>query len=135
MIIVQIVHADNRKNNFFVLSEGPTDDIKGSIGAAEKKFGINFSKANTKFCLSLHYNHDNSCMFVNGKEILSFKQIIKKFNSPTQFCLARLSNKFDAVESREICFDGNVYGFSVDYNSFSGRCNHLKTGKWFKFLS
>ena len=48
-------HADNCKNNFSVLPEGPTDDINSSIGIAEKKVCINFSKAKTKFCLSLHY--------------------------------------------------------------------------------
>ena len=36
-------------------------------------FSINFSKAKTKFCLSLHYNADNSYLFVNGKEIFKFK--------------------------------------------------------------
>ena len=29
-----------------------------STGAAEKKISIDFSKANIKFCLSLHYNGD-----------------------------------------------------------------------------
>ena len=43
--------------------------INGSIGSPEKKFIIDFSKANTKFYLSLHYNGDNSYLFVNGKEI------------------------------------------------------------------
>ena len=28
---------------------------------------------NTTFCLSLHYNHDNSYLFVNGKDIFKFK--------------------------------------------------------------
>ena len=32
-------------------------------------FDISFSKASTKFCLSLHYNGDNSYLFVNGKEM------------------------------------------------------------------
>ena len=36
-------HIDNRKNNFLVLDEGPTNDINSSIGEAEKKFSINFS--------------------------------------------------------------------------------------------
>ena len=35
----------------------------------KKKFDINFSKANTKVCLSLQYNADNSYLFVNGKKI------------------------------------------------------------------
>ena len=60
-------HADDCKNIFLVLSEGPTDDINGCIGAAKKKFSINFSKAKTKFCLSLHYNHHNCYLFVNRK--------------------------------------------------------------------
>ena len=66
-------HADNLKNNLLVLGEGDTFGINGSFGAPEKKFSINFSKANTKFCLSLHYNADNSYLFVNGKEIIKFK--------------------------------------------------------------
>ena len=35
----------------------------------KKKFSVNFSKANTKICLSLHYSADNSYLFVNEKEI------------------------------------------------------------------
>ena len=61
-------HADNRKNNFFVLGEGPADDIVGSVGAAEKKFGISFSKAKTKFYFRLYYSGDDSYLFVNGKK-------------------------------------------------------------------
>ena len=58
-------HTHNRKNNFLVFSEGPVHGINGSFGVPEKKFTINFSKANTKCCLSLHYNHDNSYFFGN----------------------------------------------------------------------
>ena len=61
--------ACNRKNNFLVLGERSTDDINDSIGTAVKKFSINFSKTNPKFCLSLHFSHKNSYLFVNGKEI------------------------------------------------------------------
>ena len=64
---------DNRKNNFLVLGEGITFGINGNFYAPEKQFSINFSKAKTKFCLSLHYNGDNSYLFVSGKEIYKFK--------------------------------------------------------------
>ena len=60
-------HSDNRKNNFLILGESPAYGINGSFGAPGKKFDTNFRKANTKFCLSLHYNDDNSYLFVNGK--------------------------------------------------------------------
>ena len=53
-------HADNRKNNFLVLGEGPTYGING-------KFSLYFTKANTKFCLRLHYSADNNYLFDNGK--------------------------------------------------------------------
>ena len=95
-------HADNRKIKILVLDEGPTFIINGSFGSPEKKFSINFNKTNTKFCLDLHYNADNSCLFVNGKEIFKFRADNKNVNFPTQFCLTSISN---------------VYDSSVDYNS------------------
>ena len=58
-------HVDNCKNNFLVLGEGPTDDINGTIGTAEKKIGINFIKKKEKILL---YN-DNSYLFVNRKKV------------------------------------------------------------------
>ena len=58
---------DNRNNNFLILGESPTYGINGSFGSLEKTFSINFSKANIKFCLSLHYNADSSYLFVYGK--------------------------------------------------------------------
>ena len=83
----------------------------------KKKFRINFSKVNTKFCLSLRYNADNSYFFVNGKEIFKFKGNNKNVNFPTQFCLGSISNGFSATESREVSLNGNVYDFSVEYYS------------------
>ena len=52
--------ADNRKNNFLVLGDGPTFAINESFGSTGKRFSINFSKANEKICLSLHCNAENS---------------------------------------------------------------------------
>ena len=46
-------HSDNCKINFLILGEGPSYGINGSFGSPGKKFSINFSKTNTKFCLSL----------------------------------------------------------------------------------
>ena len=38
-------HTDNCKNNCLVLGKEPTDDINGSVGAAEKKLSISFSNS------------------------------------------------------------------------------------------
>ena len=100
-----------------MLSEGPTLGINGRFSSPEKKFSIDFSKAKTKFCLSLHYNADNSYLFINRKEIFKFKADNKNVNFPTQFCFESISNGFSDTESTELSLNGIVYDFSVDYNS------------------
>ena len=59
-----------------MLGEGPTFRTNGSFGSPEKKLSINFSETNTKLCLSLHYDADNSYLFVNGKKSLNLKLTI-----------------------------------------------------------
>ena len=66
-------HVYNCKNNFLILGLGLTYGINATFGLTEKKFSISSTKSNTKFCLSLHYNDDNSYLFVNGKEMIKFK--------------------------------------------------------------
>ena len=56
-----------------MLGEGPTFGSNASIGLPAKKFSINFSKGNTKCCLSLHYNTHNSSFVRYRKEIFKFK--------------------------------------------------------------
>ena len=109
-------HANNCKNNFLTLGVGPTFRINGSFGSPEKKFSINFTKANTKFFLSLHHNADNSYLFFKGKEIFKLKANNKNVNFSTWFCLGSISNGFSATESREVSWNVNMYDFSVDYN-------------------
>ena len=73
-------------------------------------------KAKAKFCLSFHYDGDNS-FFVNGKEIYKFEANSKIVNRPTQFCLGTINNKFSYVDTKEISLKGNAYDFLVAYNS------------------
>ena len=124
-------YAHNRKINILLLGCCPTFGIIGSFGSAEKKFSINFSKANRNFRLNFHYNVDNSYLLVNGKEIFKFKSDIKIVNLPTQFCLGSISNGVSATESSEVFLNGNVYDFSVDYNTivkYKTDCCILNTG-------
>ena len=66
---------DNRKKDILILGKGPTQGSESAI-STEKLYSINFTKKNTKFYLSLHYNGANSYLFVNGKEIIKLKQKI-----------------------------------------------------------
>ena len=62
-------HIDNKKKDILILGIGPTQGLEHTL-AAEKLYLINFTKENTKFCLSLHYNGANIYLFVNGTEII-----------------------------------------------------------------
>ena len=79
MVLIIFHHFDNRRNNFLVQGEGSTFGINGSFGSPEKKFSINFSKASTKFCLSLP---DSSYLFVNERGIFKLKAENENVNFP-----------------------------------------------------
>ena len=108
-------HVDNCKNNFLVLDEGSSHSINGSYGSPEKTFSINFSTVNTKFYLGLHYNGDNSYLFVNEKEIFKFKTNDGIVNFLTQFFLGIISYGFGGTESREVSLKVSLYNFSAAY--------------------
>ena len=86
---------------------------------AEKMFYRNFTDPGYKFVLSLHYNGDNSFLFVNSKQELKFKtktdQIIQK-----NLCLGNLSNDWSKNESTKTSLYGNIYDFVVDYKPIVG---------------
>ena len=65
-------HIDNKKKDILVLGIGPTQGLEHTL-AAEKMYSINFNVTKKKFCLSLHYNGEDSYLFVNGTEIYKFK--------------------------------------------------------------
>ena len=66
--------------------------------------------------MSWHCTHNNSYLFINGEEIHKLKANNKYVSFSTQFCLGNISNKFSAVEYREVSLKGYVYDFLVDIN-------------------
>ena len=83
----------------------------------QKKDSINFSKTNSKFCLSLHYNCNESYLYVNKTQIWKFK--VKDNISWYNFCLGSVSKEFTKNEQSKLFLNGTVYDFSVDHNSIS----------------
>ena len=69
-----------------------------------------------KFFLSLHYNGASSYLFVNGKEIIKFKdcEIVS-----TPLCLGNASKDFSKENMKTIALNGYVYDFSVEYDAIS----------------
>ena len=69
-----LAHANNRGNNIYVMGDLFVQGINDTTLHAEKIYSQNFTAANKKIVLSLHYNgDDDSYLFVNGKRELKFK--------------------------------------------------------------
>ena len=77
-----LVHANNKTNNIYVMGDLFVQGINDTTLYAEKIYSQNFTAVNKNFVLTLHYNGDDSYLFVNGKQELKFKakddQIVKE---------------------------------------------------------
>ena len=109
-----VVHSNNKANNIFIMGDGFVQGINDTTLYAEKIYSKIFSAVDERFVLSLHYNGDNSYLFVNGKQELKFKakddQIDKKI-----LCLGNLSDHWTALNATKAGLYGTVYDFAVDY--------------------
>ena len=112
------VHATNRANNIYIMGEALVQGINDTTIYAEKNFYRNFTDTGKKFVLSLHYNGDNSYLFVNSRQVLKFKakndQIINE-----KLCLGNLSSEWTKSESEQTGSYGDIYDFVVDYKSIN----------------
>ena len=107
-------HATNRANHIYVMGDGLTQGINDTTLYVEKKYFRNFTEYGFKFVLSLHYNNDDSYLFVNGRQELKFKcktdQLVKE-----KLCIGNLSDQWTASESQKTGLYENIYDFVVDY--------------------
>ena len=110
-------HIDHKKKDILILGKGPTQGLEHTL-AAEKLYSINFTKENTKFCLSLHYNGANSYLFVNGTEIIKFKAKDSEI-TPYPLYLGNISKDSSVDNMKKTGLKGCVYDFSVDYDVIS----------------
>ena len=85
------VHANNKTKNFI-------QGLDNTTIYAEKLYSINFTRTNTKFCISLHYNGANSYLFVNGTEIIKFKANNSEIVA-TPLCLGNRSDSSSEADS------------------------------------
>ena len=113
------VHATNRTNHIYLMGTGLTQGINDITTYAEKNVYRNFTDFGKKFVLSLHYNGDNSYLFVNGRQELKFKaktdQLVKE-----KLCIGNLSDQWTTSESEKNGVYGKIYDFVVDYEQISG---------------
>ena len=113
------VHNTNGANHIYVMGTGLTQGIHDTTLYAEKNFYRNFIDPGKKFMLSLHYNGDDSYLFVNSRKELKFKcktdQLVKE-----KLCIGNLSDQWTTSESEKTGLYGNIYDFVVDYTPIVG---------------
>ena len=114
-----LVHANNKANNIYVIGDLFVQGINDNTLYAEKVYSQNFSQASKKFVLSLHYNGDDSYLFVNSKQELKFECIIENLVKE-KLCIENLSDHLTASESEKTGLHGNIYDFDVDYEQMVG---------------
>ena len=114
------VHATNKTQNILILGHGLAQKVSNTTIYAEKLYSPNFSAENKRFCLSLHYNGDDSYSFVNGKEVTKFKAKKSEIKA-NQLTLGSISTSVNLLSSdiEDSKLYGNVYDFSVDYSTIS----------------
>ena len=108
------VHKTNRANHIHVVGTGLTQGIYDTTLYAEKNFYRNFKDPGKKFMLSLHYNGDDSYLFVNGRQELKFKC------KTDQLCIGNLSDQWTTSEPEKTALYGSIYDFVVDYEQIVG---------------
>ena len=78
-------------------------------------YSINFTVTKRKFCLSLHYNGENSYLLVNGSKIIKLKAKDSE-TVATLLCLGNISKDWSVDNMKRNGFDGYVYDFGVEYD-------------------
>ena len=69
--------------------------------------------------MCLHYNDNDSCLFINGKQELKFKA--KPYQSiKEKLCIGNVSDQWTTSESEKTGLYGNIYDFIVDYTQILG---------------
>ena len=93
--------------------------INDTMLYAGKIYSQNFTQSSKNFVLSLHYNGDDSYLFVNGIQELKFKCKAKHLVKE-KLCLGNLSTQWTISESENTGLYGNIYDFVVDYKPIVG---------------
>ena len=107
---------DDKGRDILIFGLDPTQGLGERSLSAEKIYSINFTKVNTKFCLSLHYNGANSYLFVNSTEIYKFTPKDSMI-VPNNLCFRNVSKDSSASNMKITGLNGYIYEFSVDHDS------------------
>ena len=114
-----VIHSNNKSNNIYAMGKDFVQGINDTTLYADKIYSQNFTQPSKKFVLSLHYNRNDSYLFINGKQELKFKckteNLVKE-----KLCIGNLSDQWTTSELEKTGLYGKVYDFVVDYEAING---------------
>ena len=113
------IHSTNKTQNIYLIGKDFIQRINNMTINAEKIYKTNFTEYSKKFVLSLHYNGDDSYLFVNRTQELKFKSTIN-YKDRNLLCLDNISSDWSLTNSTKTGLYGNVYGFAVGYAPIIG---------------
>ena len=115
-------HSTNKTQNIYILGKSENQVINSTTIYEEKIYKTNFTEQSKTFVLSLHYNGDDSYLFVNGVEQLKFKSAIN-YKYRNLLRVGNSSSDCSLTNSTKTGLNGLSNDFPVDYV----RINGLKT--------
>ena len=116
------MHSTNETQNIYVMGKDFIQGINGTTIYAEKIYKTNFTQHSKKFVLSLHYNDDDSYLFVNGAKEPKYKSAIN-YKNRNSLCVGNISSDWSLTNSTKTGLYDNVHDFPVD----NVRINGVKT--------
>ena len=81
-------------------------------------YSISFSATGRRFCLSLHYNRENSYLFVAGRKMIKFKTKDSEIVA-NPLCLGNISNDFSESSMKKTGLYDSIYKFNMDHKAIA----------------
>ena len=102
--------STNKTQNIYVLGKDFVQGINSTTIYAEKIYKTNFTEQSKMFVLPLHYNGDNSYLFVNGSQALKLKSSVNSLDR-NLLCVGNISSDWSLTNGIKTGLYGNVYDF------------------------
>ena len=114
-------YASNKKHHTYILEKSFTQGLQydATIYAEHDYVKVNGSQVNKKFILSVHYNGDNSYLFIIYLFIYQFQfKAMSSLNLSNPLIIRNTSNNFPSQSDYEKpSLHGEIYMFLVSYQS------------------
>ena len=111
--------ATNKKHHIYIIGKSFTQGLqyRATIYSEHDYVKVNGSQVNEKLILSVHYNGDNSYLFINGVKQFQFKAM-SSLNLSNPLIIGNTSTDFpDQNDYKKGALHGDIHDFLVSYQS------------------